>query len=127
MGFHRWHSSDRTWAVLKPLARKLRTELTGPESILWEHLRNRRLNAYKFRRQAAIGRFIVDFYCPDARLVIEVDGQSHEGPDAAAADKDRDEELRAKGFTVLRIQNGEILENAGSVATRILAILQRQP
>ena len=125
MGFHRWHSSDLTWLVLKPRVKRLRAEQTGPETPLWQQLRDRRLAGHKFRRQVAIGRFIVDFYCPETRLVIEVDGQSHESPEASAADRDRDEELCAKGFTVLRIRNDEILENAEDVAARILAIPQR--
>jgi 5-methyltetrahydrofolate--homocysteine methyltransferase len=126
MGFHRWQSSDLTWLVLKPRVKRLRAEQSGAETLLWQQLRDRRLGGHKFRRQFAIGRFIVDFYCPKTKLVIEVDGKIHESPEAAAADRERDEELHAKGFTVLRIQNDEILENTETVVTRILATLQRQ-
>ncbi len=71
---NQWHTHPDLWEKLKPLARQMRTQPTPAEDILWQHLRNRQLLGYKFRRQHSIERFIVDFFCNQAGLVIEVDG-----------------------------------------------------
>src|SRR5687768_11406422 len=72
------HTSPGLWEKLKPLARQMRREPTFAENALWQHLRGRKTAGAKFRRQHAIDRFIVDFFCHEARLIIEVDGQIHD-------------------------------------------------
>ncbi len=72
-----WKTPPDLWARLKPLARQMRREPTPAEERLWESLRNRGLDGYKFRRQHSIDRFVVDFYCSEASLVVEVDGPVH--------------------------------------------------
>src|SRR5690606_25291270 len=83
-------------------SRQLRQKGTRAEALLWEHLRDRQLHGAKFRRQAVIGRFIVDFYCHEHRLVVELDGAVHDQPDIAAHDAERQEQLEAQGYRVLR-------------------------
>ncbi|MCS6918857.1 MAG: rRNA maturation RNAse YbeY, partial [Fimbriimonadales bacterium] len=73
-----WYTESELWELLKPLARQKRREPTPAEKRLWKYLRNRQLLGFKFRRQHTIERFIVDFYCPEAKLVIEVDGEIHD-------------------------------------------------
>ncbi len=93
-------------------ARQLRRDATAAERKLWSHLRNRQLAGLKFRRQAPIGPSIVDFVCPEAKVVIEVDGGQHAD---SASDRQRDSGLRAKGYTVVRIWNNEVMANIEGV------------
>jgi len=84
-------------------ARELRQNQTPTEEILWIFLRGRRLRSAKFRRQHNIGRFIVDFYCHEARLVVELDGEIHR--QRQHRDAERDAWMNASGLTVLRFDN----------------------
>tara|TARA_B100000678_G_C18044821_1_gene436176 strand:+ start:269 stop:625 length:357 start_codon:yes stop_codon:yes gene_type:complete len=92
-------------------ARALRRSSTDAEALLWSHLRNRRFHDLKFRRQVPLGRFIVDFYCHELRLVIELDGGQH----SEEADRERTAWLQSEGFRVVRFWNHEVLENADGV------------
>ncbi len=85
------------------LARKLRARQTPTEALLWEALRDRQFGGYKFRRQHPLGRYIADFYCAEAALVVEVDGAAHAPPDQQAYDRVRDAELSARGLRLIRI------------------------
>ena len=98
-------------------SRQLRREATLPERIVWAVLRNGRLAGLKFRRQHPVGPFVVDFYCHEARLVVEIDGLSHE--DRLEADQRRTEYLNAAGLRVFRITNDDVLEDAEAVARGI--------
>lgn len=98
-------------------ARRLRWGMTSAESILWEILRGRKFQNLKFRRQAPVAGFVVDFLCPDLRLVIELDGGVHdlrEVEDAA-----RDERLRLAGYLVLRFRNNAFTTNPNVVLDAI--------
>jgi very-short-patch-repair endonuclease len=77
------------------LARRLRQTQTAPEELLWSHLRARRLGGFKFRRQAPLDRYVVDFLSTEAKLVVEIDGPSHEA--SVAQDRERKRMLEAKG------------------------------
>jgi very-short-patch-repair endonuclease len=88
-------------------------------------LRNRRLDGFKFRRQHAIGRFVVDFYCGEANLVIEVDGPVHRGQ--AVVDAERQREIEARGLRVIRFHNDEVLDETAVVLERIAAHLTPNP
>lgn len=100
-------------------ARALRREMTLPEGMLWQALRQRP-DGFKFRRQHPIGRCVVDFYCPVARLVIEVDGQSHRMGDNPERNKRRDAWLLSQGLQVLRFDAGDLIRDVESVVTAIL-------
>ncbi len=107
-----------------PLRKDLRRQPPKPESIIWNRLRNRQLNGYKFRRQVGVGRYVVDFYCPQVKLVIEIDGQSHYVGDAPMQDKVRQEEIEALGIKILRFTNREVMDNTEGVLEEIVRHLR---
>ena len=86
----------------RAFARKLRREQTSLEADVWRELRDRRLDGRKFRRQAPIEGYIVDFVCFEARLIVEVDGPLHREPERALEDLERDAVLAGHGFRTLR-------------------------
>jgi len=90
---------------LKDRRRALRKDLTAAEAVLWTLIKSKQLDGRKFRRQHSIGNYIVDFYCPAEKLIIEVDGSIHDNPGQANADHDRDEHLKSLGFKILRLEN----------------------
>ncbi|MBI5643029.1 MAG: endonuclease domain-containing protein [Deltaproteobacteria bacterium] len=103
----------------KTKRRGLRNNMPKPEVLLWSKLKGKGLNGYKFRRQHSIGSFIVDFYCPEFRLAIEVDGNSHFLDGAEEADRIRESEIEKYGITFLRFTNNDICENLEVVIERI--------
>ncbi len=97
------------------LARELRQEQTPAEEILWALVRGRQLLGLKFRRQQQIGPFIADFYCHQARLVIELDGGIHTEPEQADRDQNREVYIRENRLRVLRFTNQQVIEDPESV------------
>jgi very-short-patch-repair endonuclease len=106
-------------------AKDLRANLTEAESTLWNALRNRRLNGFKFRRQHPIKRFIADFYCHEARLVIEVDGEIHNDSYSQEYDEGRTFELKEFDVRVIRFTNQEILSSLDTVLFKINMEVQK--
>ena len=102
-------------------ARKLRSEMSLPEMMLWRALRPRP-EGFKYRRQHPAGIYILDFYCPAVRLAIEVDGQAHDGAVAARRDTARTEFLRSQHVAVLRVPATAVLNDLEAVVTRIVEI-----
>jgi very-short-patch-repair endonuclease len=98
----------------KQRSRKLRDEMTETERLLWKKLRGKQINHYKFRRQHPYGKYILDFVCLEANLVIEVDGGQHQ--ENTMYDQDRSRWLERQGFKVLRFWNNEVLDNLDAVA-----------
>ena len=96
--------------------RAMRHEGTEPERRLWRVLRNRQLAGAKFRRQVWIGPYVADFLCGEARLVVEVDGDTHDDP---TSDARRTAALSALGFRVVRIPNREVMDNIRGVTAMI--------
>jgi very-short-patch-repair endonuclease len=105
-------------------ATKLRKLPTDAESRIWYFLRRRNLLGYRFRRQAPIGPYIVDFLCVEAALVIELDGGQH--ADAKDYDSARDRFLRSRGLTVLRFWNNDVLQRTESVLEVIVRTLEKR-
>ncbi|MDG5489431.1 endonuclease domain-containing protein [Sphingomonas sp. FW199] len=103
-----------------PHAARLRREATDVEQRLWQSLRNRQLGGYKFRRQATVGPFIVDFLCAEHRVIVELDGGQH-SPERDAA---RSKALEAADYALLRFWNHDVLENPDGVLATILAKLE---
>ena len=101
----------------------LRANLTEPEKRLWQALRGKQLG-FKFRRQHGIGPYIVDFYSPEAALVIELDGDSHFDAKALAYDRARDLFMTSKGIQVLRFTNQDVLKQHASVLDIIHTVLK---
>jgi very-short-patch-repair endonuclease len=107
---------------LKEILKNLRSRPTEAERRLWKRLRLKHFG-YVFHRQKPIGGYIVDFYCPKARLVIEVDGGYHSTAEIVGNDKVRDETMRNMGLIVLRFNNSEVLNDTDEVVNRINKIL----
>lgn len=108
---------------LKPIARQLRSSLTNAESLLWHHVRRRQILNVQFYRQRTIGNYIVDFFAPTVRLVIEVDGSQHFEMEHVEKDKRRDEYLNKLGIQVLRFDNGQVLLRLNSVLEAIYNVV----
>jgi very-short-patch-repair endonuclease len=87
----------------------MRKEMSLPEVLLWEHLRGGKLEGFRFRRQHPVGPFILDFYCPDWKLAIEVDGAAHDSPQRAEQDDRRTMWLNNQGINVMRFAARSIL------------------
>ncbi|HEV2146051.1 MAG TPA: endonuclease domain-containing protein [Longimicrobiaceae bacterium] len=100
-------------------ARRLRRKETPAETILWRALRRNQLDGLHFRRQHALGRFVLDFYCASLRLAVELDGEVHDDVDQAARDHARSAALAAISIRVIRFRNEEVLGDLGSVLDRI--------
>lgn len=107
-------------------ARQLRRQQTNAEALLWQALRNRRLARWKFRRQHPIDRYVVDFVCLDAKLVIEGDGATHSTDQEIIQDRQRTHILEVCGYHVLRVSNADIYGNIEGVSETILAELERR-
>ena len=89
---------------------------------MWSHLRSRRLGGFKFRRQAPLDRYVADFLCVEAKLIVEVDGPTHDG--RAVADQARTEAFGAMGYLVLRFGNSDVLTNIDGVLDEIFHTLE---
>lgn len=101
---------------VQQLARELRKNATGAELILWRHLRMRQMGGFKFRRQYMIGgKYILDFICLEAKLVIEIDGGQHNEEKNIQADLIRSAWLEKQGLKILRFWNNEVLRNLAEV------------
>ncbi len=112
------------WAQIKPLAREMRKEPTVAEKALWERLRGKQVGELRFRRQHPIDKFIVDFYCAEARLVVEVDGPIHE--QQQEYDALRQEFIEGLGIRVIRFANDEVLQHTDGVVERIGEVVAEQ-
>jgi very-short-patch-repair endonuclease len=115
-------------AQLRANARALRRNSTGAERILWSELRGSRLNGTSFRRQVPIERYVADFVCHSAKLVIELNGGQHFSDEGERADARRSAAIEAKSFKVLRFSNHDVMTNrAGVLETIAAAIAERAP
>jgi len=113
-------TQPQTSHTMTARARRLRRQATVPERLLWGVLRGRRLGGLKFRRQAPVGPYVADFLCEAAKLVVEVDGESHGG--RVAADAARTAHLASRGLTVVRVSNDDVLANLDEVAAYLLRV-----
>jgi len=108
------------------IARRLRKADTGAEQLLWRWLRDRRFSAHKFRRQHPMGPHILDFFCAEAKLNIELDGSQHGHPEHIQADADRDRWLAERGIKVLRYWNARLRREKQVVRDAIWQALQER-
>ena len=111
---------------LKSRSRELRSRMTDAEIALWSKLRRKQLYGRQFYRQKPIGHYIVDFYCPSAHLVIELDGGQHHTEVGVSSDSLRDSELRRIGLNVLRFSNLDVLCNMDGVIAMIVQYLETE-
>ncbi|MBP1725313.1 MAG: hypothetical protein H6Q51_611 [Deltaproteobacteria bacterium] len=105
---------------LKTFARELRKNMTDAERLAWSNLRRRQLKGHQFYRQKILGSYIVDFFCPAVKLVIEIDGGQHFSPEQVKKDTVRDGYLASLGLTVLRFTDTEVLNNIDGVLEKIV-------
>ena len=108
-------------------ARKLRDKSTPAENIFWEIVRNRNFLGLKFRRQHQIGSYVVDFYCDEKKLIIELDGKIHDTSSVKKKDQKRDAYLKSLGMNIIRIRNEKILTGIESVLDEITGIINPLP
>ncbi len=106
-------------------ARGLRREATFPERLLWRRLRNRQASGAKLRPQHVIGLYVVDFFCPKRKLVIELDGHSHDT--TALADLERERYLQQQGLRVIRFGNDEVIRNVDRVTEAVCSVAEEDP
>ena len=111
---------------LKQAARRLRREMTDAERHLWSSLRGKQILGVQFYRQKPIGSYVVDFFAPAAKLVIEVDGSQHFEPGPGHYDSVRTDYLKSSGLQVLRFDNRQVLLETEAVVERIFNIVQQE-
>jgi len=104
---------------LKDKRKQLRNNPTQAEAFLWGYLKNSQLEGRKFRRQSSIKNYIVDFYCPEEKLVIELDGDFHFDEKAIKDDGKRTKEIEEEGLKVIRFENQKVLLNLDKVLNEI--------
>jgi len=105
--------------ALKQRRRELRQNLTTAEALLWKNLQRSRLDGKKFRRQHSVGKYVLDFYCPECRLAMELDGETHFTSIRAEYDVARDEFIRSLKIRTVRFENRLVFENLESVLQTI--------
>jgi len=105
----------------KAQARKLRREMSLPEVLLWQRLKMRP-KGLKFRKQHDAGNYVLDFYCHEVRLIVEVDGIAHDMGDRPQRDEKRDAHFTARGFQVVRLPAADILRDPDEVAEAVAAL-----
>jgi len=110
-----------------PRARALRKNATDAERILWAALRNFKRGGLHFRRQSPMGRYIVDFVCHRAKLIVELDGSQHGTDQAMAYDAERTEFLNSRGYCVIRFPNVAVFKNLHGMCDAIFAIAKERP
>jgi uroporphyrinogen-III synthase len=123
----RRHRSLARGPVQIARARDLRQTETASEQAAWRLLRNLRLKGFKFRRQHPVGQYIVDFCCPQRRLIIELDGSVHGQPRQARRDTMRDAHLARMGYTMARFPNGMVLQAPELFVEKVLNMAWSQP
>ncbi|MGD8559316.1 MAG: endonuclease domain-containing protein [Gammaproteobacteria bacterium] len=104
---------------LKTTARTLRKRMTDSELKLWSRIRRKQIAGLQFYRQRPIGNYIVDFYCPGAQIVLEVDGSQHMNKPATQNDQYRDSYLKQQGIKVLRFDNLQIVKQLDAVVEEV--------
>ena len=108
-----------------PTRQRLRTHGTPAEAALWGQLKGRQLGGFKWRRQFGVGPYVVDFYCPQARLAVELDGAVHDGPGQRTYDAERTDALAAVGIRVVRFENRAVFERGDAVLATVLGECRR--
>jgi very-short-patch-repair endonuclease len=109
---------------LKGLRQNLRNNMPPAEKILWGQLKGKQLEKYKFRRQHSINEFILDFFCPQAGLAIEIDGDSHYQTGRPGYDAERSKKIDSHGIKIIRFTNNEIYDSLDGVVDQILKQLK---
>ena len=115
-------TKPKVTAAKREFARQLRANLTECERLLWRRLRNRQLSGFKFRRQHPLPPYVLDFYCVELGLAVELDGGQHYDEAGQAKDRRRTDYLRQQGLEVLRFSNLDVLHNLDGVLAELLRL-----
>ncbi len=107
----------------KQKRRQLRKDQTFCEKIMWQYLRDRRLLGVKFRRQYSVDKFVIDYYCPELKLAVELDGSIHDNPEQKEYDKQRQLYLEKFGIRFVRVTNDELMSNANMAFKKIEEVI----
>lgn len=97
----------------------LRRNMTQPEIILWSKIRRKQLDGFRFRRQYSVSEYILDFYCPELKVAIEIDGENHSRTEMKEYDFEREEIIKSFGISILRFTNKEVNDHIDNVLERI--------
>ena len=116
-----------TRKILRHFRKELRNKSTSAEIAFWNLVKNRSLEGRKFRRQHSIGNYIVDFYCPSEKLIVELDGDPHGEYHKISEDIKRDEYLQDLGFTVLRFENRFVFQDPEYILEEISKKFNNHP
>ncbi|MUU79351.1 vitamin B12 dependent-methionine synthase activation domain-containing protein [Winogradskyella endarachnes] len=123
-----WKTADPLlYGLMKAHAQKMRNQPTEAEVLLWNVLRNKQLDDYKFRRQHIVGSYIADFICLKKGLIVEIDGLIHQLPENKASDEERTKWLNEQGYRVIRFTNDDVLSNLDNVIERLKEALKVSP
>ena len=109
---------------LKPVRSFLRNNSTSSEAVFWTYLKSEKLDGRKFRRQHSIGKYIVDFYCPSEKLIIELDGDPHGDYIQIEKDKIRDKFLEGLGLTIIRFENRLVFQEPEYILNEIRKVIK---
>jgi len=109
---------------LKKISRTLRKNMTLSEILLWQQLKKKQVLGYDFHRQKPIDEYVADFYCPRLKLVIEIDGDSHDGKEEA--DRKRQEKLESLGLTVMRFWDSDVKSNVDGIVEQLREWIEAQ-
>jgi very-short-patch-repair endonuclease len=112
---------------LKSIRKKLRNNLTPAEAKLWTLLKSKQMDGKKFRRQHSVANYVLDFYCPEERIAIELDGKGHFEENQAAYDRKRDLFLASVGINVLRFENKWVWNNPDRLLEIVKSYFQKEP
>ena len=110
----------------KDFRRHLRNNLTPAEITLWGYLKNGQVGGYKFRRQHGLGQYVMDFYCPELKLCVELDGEVHDSEQAFNHDEERTAFLQENGISVLRFENYIVREDIQAIINAILLFAEER-
>ncbi len=127
-GNYHWETADPAlYNKLKEYAVRMRNHPTEAEALLWDSLKGKQLEGYKFRRQHIIGSYITDFICLKENLIIEIDGLIHQLPENKTNDKERTAWLEKEGYRVIRFTNDEVLVDLNTVLEKIVQAIKNSP
>ncbi len=109
---------------LQPLASSLRKNMTKAQACMWKYvLKEKQLKGYPFRRQRPVLQYIADFLCKDLRLIIEIDGITHDQEETVTKDRQRENDLKKAGFVVVRFTDDEVLTNIAGIAKQLAMVI----
>ncbi|WP_249136363.1 endonuclease domain-containing protein [Bradyrhizobium canariense] len=111
---------DEVGEIQRHRAKRLRREMTRAETLLWRHLKADRLAGLAFRRQTPMGNYIADFVAHSRKLIVELDGESHDFEERIRHDERRDQWFASRGYSVLRFTNEDVMKNLEGVVLSIL-------